>query len=174
MTHRTKLMEVKIPSDQLTVLIFSIALTPLGFAVVQCDVTGESSFLQLPSATEFSLSVLMPAWTRVHDATLRFVFFSFIPASLTITSTMTAMTAVTEHVHRDKGDEDQHPEPVCRKPCHDFSPSGLSSRQRPMGTSGSLHRRPGRGFDPGRQTKSSGIPRHGGGITAVFRIIFSW
>jgi hypothetical protein len=36
--------------------------------------------------------------------------------------------AVTEHVHRDKGDEDQHPEPVCRKPCHDCSPSGVSSR----------------------------------------------
>jgi hypothetical protein len=120
----------------------------------------------------------MPARTRVHDATLRFVFFSFILASLTITSTMTAMTtvtAVTEHVHRDKGDEDQHPEPVCRKPCHDVSPSGLSSRQRPMGTSGSLHRRPDHGFDPGRQTKSAGITRHGGGVTAaVFRIIFSW
>lgn len=38
-----------------------------------------------------------------------------------ITSTMTAMTtvaAVTEHVHRDKSDCDQHPEPVSRKPCH--------------------------------------------------------
>jgi hypothetical protein len=48
---------------------------------------------------------------------------------------MTTATAVTEHVHRDKGDEDQHPEPVCRKPCHDFI--------------------------------------SGGGVTAVFRIIFS-
>jgi hypothetical protein len=105
-----------------------MALSPLRFAFVQCHVTGGRSFLQLPSATEFSLSVLMPAWTRVHDAALRFVLFLFIPylfipASLTITSTMTAMTAVTEHVHRDKGDEDQHPEPVFRKPCHDFSPS---------------------------------------------------
>lgn len=121
-------MAVKIPSDQLTILIFSIALTPLRFAVVPCYVTGDSSFLQLPSATEFSLSVLMPAGARADHAT---VSFSFILASLTITSTMTAMTtvpAVTEHVHRDKGDEDQHPEPVCRKPCHDFSPSGLSSR----------------------------------------------
>jgi hypothetical protein len=119
----------------------------------------------------------MPAWTRIHHATLRFVFFSFIPASSTITSTMTAMTtvpAVTEHVHRDKGDEDQHPEPVCRKPCHDFSPSGLSSRRRPLGTSGSLHRRPDHGFDPGRQTKSAGITRHGGGVTGVIWIIFSW
>src|SRR3990172_3521918 len=103
MTHRTKLMAVKIPSDQLTILIFSIALTPSRFAVVQCHVTGDRYFLQLPSAPEFSLSVRMPAWTRVHDATLRFVFFSLIPASSTITSTMTAMTAVTEHVHRDKG-----------------------------------------------------------------------
>jgi hypothetical protein len=56
---------------------------------------------------------------------LRFVFFSFIPASLTITCAVTAMATVTEHVHRDKGDEDQHPEPVCRKPCHDFPPSGF-------------------------------------------------
>jgi hypothetical protein len=94
---------------------------------------------------------------------------------------MTTVTAVTEHVHRDKGDEDQHPEPVCRKPCHDFSPSGLSSRQRPMGTfgvidllAGSLHRRPDHGFDPGRQTKSAGITRHGGRVTTVFRIISSW
>jgi hypothetical protein len=62
---------------------------------------------------------------------LRLVFFSLIPAPLPITSTVTAVTpvrAVTEHVHRDKGDEDQYPEPVCRNPCHDFSPSDLSSR----------------------------------------------
>jgi hypothetical protein len=70
----------------------------------------------------------------VLDATLCIIFVSFILASLTITSTMTAMPtvptvpAVTEHVHRDKGDEDEHPKRVCRKPCHDLSPSGLWSR----------------------------------------------
>ena len=170
-------MEVKIPSDQLTSLIFSMALAPFRFAVVQCPVAGDSSFLQLPSATEYSLSVLMSARIHVHDATLRFVLYLFIPylfipASSTITSSMTAMTAVTEHVHREKGDEDQHPEPVFRKPCHDVSPSGLSSRQRPIETSGSLHRRPDHDFDPGCQTKSAGITRHGGGVTAVSRIIF--
>jgi len=105
----------------------------------------------------------MPARTRVHDATLLFVLYLFIPASSTITSTMTAMTAVTEHVHREKGDEDQHPEPVCRKPCHDFFPSVLSSHQRPLGISGSLNRRTDHGFHPDRPMESAGITRHSGG-----------
>jgi hypothetical protein len=59
----------------------------------------------IPNAAEFNLSVMMPVCTRVHDVTLCFVFFSFIPAWLTITSTMTtvpAMTAMTKQVHRDK------------------------------------------------------------------------
>jgi hypothetical protein len=41
-----------------------------------------------------------------------------------------------------------------------------------MGTSGSLHRRPDHGFDPGRQTKSAGITRHGDWVTTVFGIFF--
>jgi hypothetical protein len=56
------------------------------------------------------------------------VFFTFIIAWLTVTSAMTTVPAVTEHVHRDKGDENQHAEPDFRKPCHNFSPSGWSSR----------------------------------------------
>jgi hypothetical protein len=28
------------------------------------------------------------------------------------------MAAMTEQVHRDKGDEDHHPEPVCCEPFH--------------------------------------------------------
>jgi hypothetical protein len=72
--------------------------------------------------------VLMPATTRVHAATLRCVLVCFIRASLRITSTMTALTpvaAVTEQVHRDEKYKNQNPEPICRKPCHDVSPSGL-------------------------------------------------
>jgi hypothetical protein len=56
--------------------------------------------------------------------------------------------------------------------------SGAVALPRSMGTfgvidllAGSLHRRPDSGFDPGRQTKSAGITRHGSGVTAVFRII---
>ena len=52
--------------------------------------------------------MLMPACTGL-DGTLRFVILIFVSASLTITSSMTAVTtvpAVTEHVHRDKSDED--------------------------------------------------------------------
>jgi hypothetical protein len=36
---------------------------------------------------------------------------------------MTALTAVPEHVHRDKNDQDQHPKPVGDEPCHGSSPS---------------------------------------------------
>jgi hypothetical protein len=39
---------------------------------------------------------------------------------------MTTVTAVTEHVHRDKGDSDQHPEPVSRKPCHNSFSFGFA------------------------------------------------
>jgi len=80
-------MAAKSPSDQLTILIFSIVPTP---------------------CFQLGVSVLMPPCTRVHGATSRFVFV--IPISLTITPTMTAMAtvpAVTEQVHRDETDEDQ-------------------------------------------------------------------
>lgn len=63
----------------------------------------------------------MPARAPVHG-TSRFLTVSLILASLTLTSTMAAMTsvpAVTEQVYRDKGDEDHHPEPVCCEPFHD-------------------------------------------------------
>ena len=73
----------------------------------------------------------MPACTRVPNAPLRFAVFSFILVSLTIigaVASMTTVPAMTEHVHRDECDEDQYPEPVCCKPCHDYSPFGLSPR----------------------------------------------
>ena len=98
-------MAAKIPNVQLTILIFSIAAPPFRFAIVPCFVTGDSSFLRL---------VLMPAWTFVHAATLRFVFVCFIRAWLRITTTMTTVSAVTEQVHRDEEDENQNPEPICQ------------------------------------------------------------
>ena len=33
---------------------------------------------------------------------------------MTAMTTVPAMSDMTEEMHRDKGDEDQHPEPVCR------------------------------------------------------------
>jgi hypothetical protein len=59
-THKTKLMAVKIPSDQLTILIFSIALLDASRLFSAISPVSVPS-LQLPSATEFSLSVLMAA-----------------------------------------------------------------------------------------------------------------
>jgi hypothetical protein len=56
----------------------------------------------------------MAACTLVPSRSPRFVFFTFIIAWLTVTSTMTPMTAVTEHMHRDEGDADHNPEPVFR------------------------------------------------------------
>jgi hypothetical protein len=53
--------------------------------------------------------------------------FTFIAASLTAASTMTPMTTVPEQVHRDEGDTDHNPEPICRQPFHDFSPFGFLS-----------------------------------------------
>jgi len=54
----------------------------------------------------------MPAWSRVYDATLCFVSFSFILASLTVTAAMTTVTAMTEEVHGDEEYKDQDPEPI--------------------------------------------------------------
>ena len=38
------------------------------------------------------------------------------------------VAAVTKQVHRDKGDEDQQPEPVRRKPFHEMSPNRKRQR----------------------------------------------
>ena len=42
---------------------------------------------------------------------------------MTAMATMSTMPAVTEHVHRNKGDEDQCRERICRNPLHDVPPS---------------------------------------------------
>jgi hypothetical protein len=96
---------------------------------------------------EFSRSVLMPSGARVHAAIRRFARSSGITTLPLITTTMpavpavpavatvaaaatvAAVTAVAEHVHRDEGDEDQHPEPICREPCHDVLLLGCASRR---------------------------------------------
>lgn len=42
---------------------------------------------------------------------------------MTAMATMSTVPAVTEHVHRNKGDEDQCRERICRNPCHAAPPS---------------------------------------------------
>ena len=43
-----------------------------------------------------------------------------IPTAVSTVPSTTAMPAVAEHMHRDHPDEEQHPNPVLRKPFHDL------------------------------------------------------
>ena len=61
---------------------------------------------------------------RLIRSALHIVFacglgFGMITAVATVPS-VTSMTTVAEHMHRDEPGEEQHPDPVLRKPFHDL------------------------------------------------------
>ena len=60
-------------------------------------------------------SVLVTARTRISGPTGRVARACAIPAWLFVAS---AVPAMSKQVHREKGREDEYPEPVCRNPCH--------------------------------------------------------
>ncbi len=75
-----------------------------------------------------SASVLVATGTPVYPASWRVVRISFIVAARAVTAAMPPVSAVTEEVHRDEGDADQHPEPVCHEPLHVRVPFNVSSQ----------------------------------------------
>ena len=71
----------------------------------------------------------MTAGSLAPGAALRLIVFISLSTSFSVTSAVSAMTpmpTVTEHVHRDKGDECQDPKPVLCQPGHSVSPLGFS------------------------------------------------
>ena len=110
-------MLVKRPNAQVTSLVFNIALsgqTHLRQCLFVCEVKPRAWDLSAQRTTHRGWSVL------VTSGGIILALLEGPAASAFFASTaMASVPAMPKHMHGDKGDRDQDPEPVCRYPIHE-------------------------------------------------------